>query len=125
MQDTSLKQCGFCKLWLSAEDIVTDPDIVPLGMAFGEGETETAYYYFVHNVPDCGTTFLLPVTDLSEYVNEEIPKEKLMLSECCEEHCVSLDDLSECHQECFFAPYRRFLLRMLESKRQAATQEHR
>ena len=121
MQDTKLKQCSFCKTWLSAEEIVNNPNIVPLGMAFSEDDTETAYYYFVHNVPECGTTFLLPVTELESFITETIPSERLTLSECCEEHCVSLDDLAECRQECFFAPYRRLLLKMLETKRQAAT----
>ena len=122
MHDANLKQCTVCKVWLSAEDIIKDPDIVPLGMSLAVDNPEKAYYYFIHNVPDCGTTFLIPVEDLAEFVAEAIPTERLTLTDHCEDHCVSIDDLSECHQECYYAPYRRLLLTMFEAKRLAAAQ---
>jgi len=101
---------------------MNDPDIVPLGMSFTAESLETAFYYFIHNIPNCGTTFLVPVEELAEYITESIPPDRLTLTERCEEHCVSIDDLAECHQECHFAPYRRLLLKMFEAKRLAAAQ---
>lgn len=116
MQNGNLKQCSSCGAWLSVEDIFNDPDIIPLGMCVTADNPETAYYYFIHSVPNCGSTFLIPVEELAEFISEPIPYEQLIQTERCKGQCVSLDDLEDCHQDCYFAPYRRLLLDMFEMK---------
>lgn len=122
MSEEKFKKCGCCQAVLSMKEIVNDPNIRPIGMAFADDTTEGAYYFFQHEIPGCGTSFVLLVENLKSFIDETIPEQKLTLGPCCEQHCVDLKDLGECKQECHFAPFRRFLLKMIAIKREAAVQ---
>jgi hypothetical protein len=111
-----IKKCNLCQIWFSANDIVYSPDIRPLGVAFMDDSVDKAYYFFQHMAPGCGTSFVIEADALAEFITEIIPPTQLTFSADCEGHCVRLDDLSECHQECALAPYRRFLLHMITLK---------
>lgn len=76
-----------------------------------------ACYYFQHELPECGTCLALPVVEFASYIVEPILPDSLAQSEVCEHHCTSIEDLAECHQNCMYARYRRFLLTMLERKK--------
>ncbi len=115
-EDDVLKRCPYCSKCFAMTDVLHDNNVKPIGMAFGKRNTEKAYYFFQHEAPGCGTSLLIDVQEFSDLIQEKIPTQKLTLGECCEEHCVNIKDLSECNQECYFAPFRRFLLRMLRSK---------
>jgi hypothetical protein len=116
MPQNLIKKCNLCQAWFSADDIVYSPDIKPLGVAFMDEGDDKAYYFFQHTIPACGTSFVVCADDLTAFIAESIPAEQLTFSEDCEGHCVRLDDLRECHQECRLAPYRRFLLHMITLK---------
>ena len=122
MADIRFKKCSYCKAILSIRDIVHNPEIVPIGITFADDTIDGAYYFFQHETPNCGTSFVLPVQSLRQFIIEPIPAENLAPSDRCPRHCASLRDLSVCRIECFFAPYRRFLLKMVALKREAAHQ---
>ncbi len=106
----------------TAEDILYSPHIRPVGMLYDVDDLH-AMYMFQHETPDCQTSFCLDVEELREFVREPIPQEKRTLEKDCESHCVSLNDLSECKQECYFAPYRRLLLQMLAFRKNSQPAE--
>ena len=133
----NLKQCTGCKKWLTAEDLTSDPQLEPLGMAFLKGKNARAYFHFLHKTPECGTTFLLEADRLKDYIDEPFPIVNLKDTEdcplentghksesVCEGDCVDLYDLATCGRECQYAPYRRFLQKMIKMK-QLDTGEHR
>jgi len=116
MMQKPIKKCAYCKAELTIEDIIKSPQIKPIGMAFNDINTRAAFYFFQHDVPECGTSFLINVEEFAEYVNSPPDLEKLSMSDCCEEHCVSIDDFNSCQQACHYAAYRAFLLKMIEDK---------
>ncbi len=90
-------------------------------MSFADNSVEWSYYFFQHEVPNCGSSFLVRVDEFRPLIHEGIPTEKMTFRGCCEEHCVSLNDLSDCKNECYFAPFRRLLIRMIAAKERART----
>ena len=114
------KQCPLCRKWLSSDEVIKNPEIKPLGMAYLEDENNTAFYYFQHSVPGCGSTFLIDIKDFGPFMEEDIPQVSLMASKHCEGHCVDLYDLSTCRNECYYAPFRRFILNLISSKKKTA-----
>ncbi len=101
--------CPFCKAAFTIEDLLTRPDIKPIGMLLGDNEAAWNSYYFNHITPDCGTTFTVRVDAFAPLLTESIPME-IRTGACdCEGRCTSLTDLAECRAECHWAPYRRFL----------------
>lgn len=120
MSEENVKICNLCKATMSMQEIVHNPDIRPIGMAFADDTVKGAYYFFQHEIPTCGTSFVLRVENLKAYIVEPTPSEVLAGTECCEHHCVNLEDLGECKQSCHNAPFRRFLLKMLSLKKVAA-----
>lgn len=114
-----MKECPGCGNRFSGPEIIADPFIKPVGMCFQPNEPNVAYFYFKHEVPDCGASFIVPVAEFREYVREEIPPEVLAESDCCEHHCAKIEDLALCGQNCFNAPFRKFLIKLLELKESA------
>lgn len=88
-------------------------------MAYLEDEAGTAYYYFQHAVSGCGSSFLINIKEFEPFIEEELPQVSLRGSGYCGGHCVDLHELSICNNECFYAPFRRFILRLLETKKAA------
>jgi hypothetical protein len=117
MNAKKIKQCKGCEQWFSADEIVNDPDIRPIGMSFLANDFKRAYFFFQHEIPECRSSFLVDVTLLDQYIDEYIPKASLILTEDCARHCVRLEDLDNCQNACHNAPYRRFLLKMIEIKK--------
>jgi hypothetical protein len=123
MTNQLIKECTYCKSKLTLTELAKEPCLVPIGMSFDGNEFDMAYYYFQHEIPECGTSILVAVNAFEPFISEDVPETKLTLSDECEEHCVNIKDLSECKQECFFAPFRRFLLQMLETKKRNAEEK--
>ncbi len=119
MQDDHLKKCGGCGQMLTVDDFLTNPELVPVGMMFVDGDTTMAFYMFQHEATCCHSSLLVPVNAFQSLLKEPPPEKILALSECCELHCVSLSDLAACKQPCHFAPFRRFLLAMMEHRCEA------
>lgn len=117
MSEEIIKKCNCCLESFTAVQIIEDKFVVPIGVAFLETEqTDSHFYFFQHNTEACGTSFVIDVEKFKKFVDEPIPEAVLRLKEGCEGHCVNIHDLSDCQAECHFAPFRRFLLKMLAEK---------
>ncbi len=121
MNDKIVKKCSFCNRDFTAMELANDPELKLVGMLYMPGENEKAYYFYQHEVKDCGTSIAVDIEVMKQFITESIPDEKLTLSKCCEEHCVNIKDLSECQQECYYAPFRRFLFKMIDQKKQVVS----
>ena len=97
-------------------DIIESPLIQPVGMLCEDQDSGNHLYYFNHLRERCGTTFTIPARDFLGLIEEPIPREVLTGSARCERHCLSIEDLSECQEECAYAPLRRFLLSMMAER---------
>jgi hypothetical protein len=117
MTDEIVKKCTYCQMSMTARQIVDEPTVRPIGTAFFEdGGPGTHYYFFQHETPDCGTSFVVDVEHFKQFIAEPIPEKVLTLGPTCEGNCASILDLDGCGQECHFAPFRRFLFKMLAAK---------
>ena len=117
MSDRSFKLCPNCQQWLSKKDIMEKPSVIPLGMTFKDNKASVNLYLFNHNEPKCGTTFIIPVEQLHELLDESAPEQNLAGTEQCEGRCTDLSDHEPCSAECKFAPYRKLLGRMIEARK--------
>lgn len=111
-----IKKCTGCGLELTAEQIVKDPEIIPIGMSFLSSGMGTAFYYFQHNAENCGTCFVVNVEKFNGLIEENIPAVNLRLSRTCNGFCTDIKSLTACANHCHNSPYRRFLLKMLKGK---------
>lgn len=118
MDTQRLKKCPMCQTWFSLDDILENPEIVPIGMMFEPNHPEASFYYFNHMRSDCGSTFVVPVETVASLINESIPPDYLSGSDQCSNHCTQLDDLNVCQVECHHAPFRRFLQQLIKNRRQ-------
>jgi hypothetical protein len=118
MTDEIVKKCAYCQMSLTAKQLVNELSVRPIGTAFFPDEgAGIHYYFFQHETPDCGTSFVVNVEHFKQFITEPIPDKVLRLGPSCEGHCVNIHDLNDCGQECHFAPFRRFLLKMLAEKK--------
>ncbi|GAB4319683.1 MAG: hypothetical protein Kow0074_09430 [Candidatus Zixiibacteriota bacterium] len=115
-----MPDCSGCHAHFTLEEFVEHADIEPIGMQFVDAEMKWNMFYFNHTCPACGSTILLPVTDFLPFIDETIPETVLAGTDTCERHCMSIADLRGCSQECHYAPFRRFLLKMLSDRRSRA-----
>lgn len=121
MSEHNHKLCNYCKRTFSPQQLAEDPEVRPIGMVYDD-EIGKAYYMFQHESEDCGTSFTVNIRDFDPLLEEKIPELRMTLCEGCEEHCVNIKDLQECSQNCEFAPFRRFLLKMIAQKRERLAQ---
>jgi len=116
--DEIVKKCTCCQTRWTAKQLVDDPAVWPVGTTFlDDGGLGTHYYYFRHETTDCGTSFMVDVEHFKQFITEPIQEKVLRLGPGCEGRCVNIQDLTECQQECHFAPFRRFLLKMIAEKK--------
>jgi hypothetical protein len=113
--DTLFRHCPGCGRALRLRDLLESPEFEAVGMSFEGGKFSAEFnsYYFNHKTADCGTTLCVPVDLFVTLIPETIPEQVLSGTEACEKHCVRVDDLSACQQDCHYAPFRRFLLARL------------
>lgn len=112
--------CPCCGAGFTLEDLVSSPDIAPIGMMLEDNEADWNYYYFNHVAEGCGSTFTTHVETFAPLLPEPVPAAIRTLSCDCEGRCTSLNDLAACGAECHWAPYRRFLSVLL-ARRMPAT----
>lgn len=93
---------------------MADPGVKVKGMGFEDGNPNTTLIYFNHS---CGTTFAIPVDHFRKHLEENVPEFNLAACDLCPGSCNSLEDMSECDQDCQHAPYRRLMLNMIKVKR--------
>lgn len=112
----NFKQCPNCKQWLSIDDFINNIEIQPIGMKMDNNTFALNLYFFNHLKKKCNTTFAMRVDDFKEYITENIPKEILSQTEECQDHCTQLNDLMVCNNNCAYAPYRRFLMNLIDNR---------
>jgi len=112
--------CPYCKQEFDLDTLMYSPEVALIGMSFADDDPDWVYYFFQHEISNCGSSFVVKVREFERQIDEPISSEVKFGGDCCEEHCVSLGDLGACNQECSFAPYRRFLHKMLELKKKSA-----
>jgi len=65
------KWCNACKTWLTVEDILYNPEIIPVGLTILENKPDSVYFCFVHNVPGCGSSFLVTEEELVPFAGDQ------------------------------------------------------
>lgn len=113
--------CPCCGAGFTLVDLVSSPDIVPIGMMLEDDNADWNYYYFNHVVAGCGSTFTTHVESFAPLLAEAVPSAIRTRSCDCEGRCTSLNDLAACKAECHWAPYRRFLSVLLARKMPVGT----
>jgi len=86
-------------------------------MQFTDSELKYNVFYFNHTCADCGTTILVPVTQFLSLIKKTIPERDLSGTDSCAGHCLHISDLAVCNQECYYAPFRRFLLGLIARRK--------
>lgn len=107
-----VKQCPGCPASFSLADFRNNPEIHAIGMQFGDADFQDSLYYFNHECPRCGTTFVVSVLEFLPLIDEVVPETSLAGSDTCGGHCTRIDDLAQCDNPCRYAPFRRFLLKL-------------
>ncbi len=110
------KQCPLCGEWFSLGDILRNPIIKPIGMLLEEADPELNFYYFNHEVPGCGTTFVIGVDELRGVTRPDLEQDRLDGADACPARCLRRLEHGPCDGTCYYAPYRR-LLRQLQAIR--------
>lgn len=110
-----VKQCPGCAATFALNDFMGNPEIDAIGMQFEDAELKNNLYYFNHECPACGSTFVVSVLEFLPLIEETVPEEVLAGLEPCEGHCTRIDDLAACGAPCRYAPFRRFLLKLRRS----------
>ncbi|RKX20858.1 MAG: hypothetical protein DRP35_05370 [Candidatus Zixiibacteriota bacterium] len=112
----NFKQCPNCKKWFSVDDFINNNEIQPIGMKLDNNTFALNLYFFNHYNDECKTTFAMRVDDFEEYIDEKIPHKILAKTDECLNHCANLEDLMPCNNECVFAPYRRYLMKLIDNR---------
>ena len=113
------KQCPTCGKVFTLEDLLSDPDLVPIGMTSDEEDNPESLYYFTHEVPGCGTTFTIPANVFRPAITESVPGENLRGHVDCPGYCTRVSEFRACKNNCHWSPYRRLLLDMVERRKAA------
>ncbi len=116
MSDEKLKRCPACGEWFTLQDILESPELEPVGMSFEDGNPRANLFYFQHNNSRCGSSFVIPVTELRVLIEEPVPENTLAGTDSCAAHCTRVDDWAACDHECSLAPYRRLLINLAKRK---------
>lgn len=97
------KICSKCEYtWKSRDDFLKDRSICLVGFQVGFKKNESGHYLFNHILEDnrCNTTLAVEVEAfLSLYQGDMFPHVSFG-SPTCEEHCLSITDLSRCPVAC-------------------------
>ncbi len=118
-----VKVCPLCGRRFSTQDILHDQGVTPLGIQLEEDDPRLNFFFFTHDIPNCGTTFVIPVEAFAGCLQVSPPVQILAGTEPCEGHCLELADHGFCRQDCRFAPYRRLLVQMLQERQINPTPE--
>ena len=116
MSDNRIAECPSCGQIFTLEDIVGSSDLEPVGMGFVNSDIEANMFHFRHVTPDCGAKLRIPVQVIAPHLDEPIPESILTDTDQCDGHCRTEDDWAACTQNCYYAPFRRFLITLVKRK---------
>jgi hypothetical protein len=118
-----IEKCSGCGKWLTADELIANPQLKLIGMARRAHDPGRAYYFFTHDVPECGTSLLIEADKFKPYINEYAKHGHIIECACSDEFCVHISKLENCGRKCFLEHYRNFFFRMLTLKQQTEDQE--
>ena len=113
------KKCPSCGILFSLSDIINQPFIEPKGITLYDKNPDMNMFFFNHVCPTCNTTFAIPAKDFIGFLKEDIPNKVLAGLPECETRCMDINDKDVCRQNCQWAPFRRFILQLIENKKKA------
>ena len=111
------KTCPKCGETWSIDEIISNPEIEPIGMIVKPDAPLGGVYFFVHNIETCQTSFAVPFAEFTKHIEEAIPTPNRFGSRHCSGHCRRIEAISVCAAECKHAPYRRFLVSLYNERR--------
>ncbi len=117
MQDERFVRCPCCETWFSQDEVLTSPEIQPIGMMLEDTDPRWNFFVFNHAVAGCGSTFAMSVDLFRACITDPVPEVICTGTTDCERHCTMLGDLEICRVNCHWAPYRRLLQQMLATRR--------
>ncbi|MFH2035987.1 MAG: hypothetical protein ABIJ45_06255 [Candidatus Zixiibacteriota bacterium] len=112
-----IRNCSGCLIKICDEDILNNSDFIPIGLTSVNNSGEDIYFYFVHNVKNCQTTFAIAKKDIEHLIEETITNDNLYLTEKCNNYCYDIKSLEVCNNDCVNAPFRRFLLKIIKNRK--------
>ncbi len=122
--DKPFKKCGSCgKEWPHWQDFVLDPSLRALGLQAYPELPDANLLVFEHR---CGTSVSVLAKRLRKMFpdpEEDLSAPLLFGTETCSGHCRYLRDLEACGQKCRNATDRNLMLRLLEMRRKAGSQQ--
>ena len=111
-----VKKCPCCGQEFSFHDILTQPFIEPKGITFMDNNPEMNMFLFNHVCDNCNTTFAIPAKEFSVFLKKDPPIQILTNLSKCEKHCLNIEDRNNCSQDCHWAPFRQFVIQLIEEK---------
>lgn len=123
MAKNSLHACSGCKKLLSAEDFLHDPNLPVIGMGYKYVNGNSVFFFFNHDIPECGTTILLEAekltTGMKQFSNQTF-------SDGCRCGCdfgITMDNIYACDDICDLDPYKELLKIIKQNKRGKTSQK--
>ena len=121
MEDSRLlkiivKKCPCCGQQFSFNDLLKQPYIEPKGITFYDNKPEMNMFFFNHVCENCNTTFAIPAKDFTGFLTEDVPDKVLAGLPECEKRCLDINDKNEFTQNCQWAPFRRFIIQLIDEK---------
>lgn len=104
------KQCPGCKTWLSLDDLMFSPRVIPQGMQLDPSDHAECYFQFAHLDGHCMTSFLMhssEVVHLCDLLAAESAEDQKF---SCPGYCTEIHELASCRQSCSHRHFRQFLL---------------
>jgi len=115
MNDNYSQICSGCQKTLSADQFLNDPNLRVIGMAYQQADKKT-YFFFHHDLIDCGTTILIEAGDLAFMANEFDFLLKSDNCNCGSDFGINLGNLENCNNRCDITPYKELQKVMLNTK---------
>lgn len=101
---------------MSLNDILWDPDILPVGMHIESDNHELHGILFQHDSHTCRSSFQVSLESLRPLVSST-PQESVCKNPTgCDQRCQNAGAIEPCRLECRFAPYHNLMMKMIESR---------
>jgi len=116
-----IKQCPGCGNWLSINDILNSPDVLPIGMHIESANHKLHGMVFQHDSPRCQSSFQIDLESLAPLVSTSDRSERCSIPTECDRRCLTAYRDDPCPLNCSFTPYHELMLKILQSRKAADT----
>jgi len=104
----------------TADDILADPGIRPVGIQTVPDDSTSGGIIFVHERPTCMTSFLVPFNVLDRILAQPAAQAPIFVRPRCDHRCEATYNNVPCSLSCAYVPYHHLLLRLLKRREGAA-----